>query len=48
MFHRNEELDKEDQNCPLCGRPLWECVTHVGEKRYCDSCNEEFEVKKVG
>ena len=47
MFHRNEELDKEDCNCPLCGRVLAEAVTHPGEKRYCFSCNEEFMVKKV-
>lgn len=47
MWRKNEELDKEDHNCPLCGRVLLECIS--GEsKRFCSSCNEEFKVKKVG
>ena len=47
MWHKNDELDKDDQNCPFCGRVLLECIS--GEsKRYCSSCNEEFKVKGVG
>ena len=45
MWHKNEELDKEDLNCPLCGRVLCECISG-DPKRFCSSCNEEFKVKK--
>ena len=47
MFVNQIKIEKSETNCPLCGRPLWECVSGDARK-YCDSCNRTFEVKKVG
>ncbi len=45
MFVKHE-VDSDSWNCPMCGRPLWPCVS--GEaSRYCESCNEKYQVKEV-
>ena len=50
MLRNQAEIDQGDVNCPLCGRPLWDCVDAPGESRYCESCNQVFmvKVKKIG
>ena len=44
-----EKIEENSTNCPLCGRPLWlPAFPEDAERRYCESCNRVFEVKKSG
>jgi uncharacterized Zn finger protein (UPF0148 family) len=43
----SKTVERDSHNCPFCGRVLLDAITGDA-KRYCSSCNEEFEVKKDG